>query len=207
MKGIFKKAKALGMLAAGALAASGCVETYNELVDPCWPQRWNCRTREEVNYHLDTQANNGLVLEQTVWNTHFREGSDELTPGGMALLDRLVRRRPQPVKELFLQTAHDVRYLVEKPSDFGPARTDLDARRVKAVETYLAQVRPGVTFQVTVHDPDRVGMSAVESSKAVVDHVNAAAGTMTGGAGGMGGGGSTGGGGRSGGGTSGGSSR
>ncbi len=187
MNGFIRKAKGFGWAALGALAVSGCAETYNELVDPCWPQRWNCRAREEVGYYLDAQANNGLVLEQTVWNHHFREGTDELTPGGMALLDRLVRRRPQPVKELFLQTAHDIRYLAEKPETYGPARADLDGKRKKAVEAYLGQVRPDVTFQITVHDPDRVGMPAVEASRATVDHLGAASGQMSGGGGGGGG--------------------
>lgn len=168
MKGFIRKATFATCLATGLLSAAGCYESYDDLVDPCWPQRYTAIAREEVNAPLATQANNGMVLDQTVWNYHFRTGTDELTPGGLALLDRLARRRPAPVSEVFMQTAHDVTY-GGKPAEFAKERADVDGSRVKAVADYLAAVRPDVSFNVTVHDPNPVGMSGIEAGYAVRD--------------------------------------
>jgi hypothetical protein len=112
MKGRGRKLTIVGSLAAGLVASAGCVGMgCKDLIDPCWPQRYNAQAREEVLGPFATQASNGLVLEQTVWNHHFKEGSDQLLPGGQALLSRLARRRPSPVAQVFVQTAYDLTYV------------------------------------------------------------------------------------------------
>jgi len=182
MNGIRVKALLASCLAACASVA-GCEHyaSYNDLVDPCWPQRYCCMAREEVNAPFGTQAANGLVLDQTVWNYHFVDGSDKLTPMGLGHLDRLARRRPGPVPEIYLQTAQDVRYDVAKPDALMSSRNELDNKRMKAISDYLSAVRADMPFKVAVHNPSPVGMSAVEASIATSAHIGAAVGTINGG--------------------------
>src|SRR6266446_6374697 len=93
------------MLAAGlAGAAAGCVP-YRNMVDPCWPQRYNYTARREVVEAFAPQVQNGHVLDQTIWNYHFDEGSDQLNGMGLAKLDYMVRRRPAPDPSIYLATA------------------------------------------------------------------------------------------------------
>lgn len=182
MNGFIRKAAAVGCCAAGLLTTVGCTQTYNELVDPCWPQRYNAIAREEVSEPLAIQADNGLILEQTMWNYHFRQGTDQLTPGGQALLSRLARRRPAPVPQIFLQTAHepDISYIPGKPEQFATDRTELDQKRIKAVTDYLKAEQPGVSFNVMVHNPTPVGMHSTEASASVRQTQNTAQGVSTG---------------------------
>jgi hypothetical protein len=175
MNGFRPKGWLAAALVAGSAAASGCYDySYNDLVDPCWPQRYNCMARNAVNQPFAIQAGNGLALEQTVWNHHFYTDKDGtptsvLTQAGQAHLDYLVRRRPCPMGDIFLQTAHDHRYLGDRPEQFIADRAELDARRIKAVTDYLAAARPDVPFQVAVHDPAPVGIHGREAARAVAN--------------------------------------
>jgi len=181
MNGFFSKALLAGACAAGLLGGSGCYyRDYWDLVDPCWPAHYNCETRAEVMIPRVTQATNGLVLEQTVWNYHFREGTADLLPAGQLLLDRVARRRPMPVGDIFVQTAHDVDYDVAHPEQMVMKRADLDAKRMKAVETYLAAARPDVSFSLAVHDPSRVSQTGVEAQTSTYIHYRNATGSRTG---------------------------
>src|SRR5262245_29573439 len=165
MKGLITRALA-AVCVAGALAAggSGCC-TYRDLVDPCWPERYESMARQEVYASFAPQVDNGHVLDQTVWNYHFEADpktgvpTDKLTPAGLTVLDRMVRRRPCPDSRVFVQTAHDVAYDPATPDQFANARTDLDGRRVLAVQKYLQAAAGGrpMAFDVTVHDPGEVG--------------------------------------------------
>jgi hypothetical protein len=175
------------MLATFAVAAglSGCCDyCYHDLVDPCYPQRYICQARQQVYAPLAAQANNGLVLEQTLWNHHFvtvKEGDKTktvLSPAGKARLDYLVRRRPGPVPEVFVQTAHDLPFDPEKPQEFASQRMEMDSQRVKAVSDYLAAVRPDVAFRVTVHDPHPVGLQGNEVVNAVTHMQQTSQGAM-----------------------------
>ena len=173
MKGFKAKALLGGVVAAGLFAVTGCCDyEYYDLVDPCWPQRYNCKARHEVNTPLATQAANGQVLEQTVWNHHFVTGPNGeptavLHPAGRAHLDYLVRRRPYPMPEIYLQTAHDLPYDPANPGAFAELREKLDKDRAKAIQDYLSVARADVPFHVTVHDPAPVGISGVEAARAV----------------------------------------
>ena len=169
----------LSYVAAGLVGLSGCVGTYNDVVDPCYPERWNCRARGEVADVLQTQANNGLALEQTLYNHYFAEGSDELLPGGKALLVRLARRRPTPEPAIFVQAANDGDILQSRNLDeIAQKRKDLNERRVKAVSAFLKAIRPDVNFTVAVHDPSPVGMDAIEAARATYDMHMSAIGNM-----------------------------
>jgi len=157
----------VGCLVAGlALLPAGCYGLYHDLVDPCYPERYNCKAREEVTAPRVIQARNGLILEQTLYNTYFAEGSDKLLPNGQALLARLARRRPAPEPEVFIQTAHDLTYTPDKPEQYATARRELNDRRKKAVEEFLRMERPDVPFVVYVHDPGRIGIDSREAATA-----------------------------------------
>src|SRR5947208_164662 len=102
-----------------------------------WPEVYSARARAEVTAPLAAQAQNGLVLDLTVWNYHFLEGSDKLRKSGQLLLDRLARREGDTVVGLYLQTARDVKFDAEHPEQFLGKRSDLNARRLKAISVYL----------------------------------------------------------------------
>ena len=80
MKGFITRAAGL-VAGAAAVAGGGCY--YRDVVDPCWPERYNYVARQEVNAAFAPQVQNGHVLDQTVWNYDFEEGTDRLTAGGL----------------------------------------------------------------------------------------------------------------------------
>ena len=113
MNGVITKrmwAKALLLACGGvSLAGAGCYE-YKELVDPCYPMRYEYMARKEVQAAFAAQVNRGHMLDQTVWNYHFDAGTDRLNAMGLDHLASLARRLPQPDTLLFVQTAQDVTY-------------------------------------------------------------------------------------------------
>src|SRR5262249_1105401 len=143
----------------GLLALVGCYSpgsaTYHDLVDPCYPQRYEAMARHEVNEGMAAQIDNGHVLDQTVWDDHFEAGTDKLTPGGLEPLKILVRRRPQPDPVIFVQAAQDVAYDPAHPEAFVKARAELTGKRVQAVQAFLGAYTAAapVDFHVAVHDP------------------------------------------------------
>ncbi len=132
MKGLIRKAAAALCCVAGA-GGVGCV-TYHDLVDPCYPARYDAEARHEEVASYTPQIANGHVLDQTLWNSDFEAGTDKLTGGGMEHLAYMARRRPQPDPVVYLETAHDVYYDPAKPNDMADKRADLDARRCGGAE-------------------------------------------------------------------------
>jgi len=164
MKGFISKALVTGAVLAGLSCGSGCYyRDYWDIVDPCWPEHYNCDARGEVMTPRVTQATNGLVLEQTVWNHYFETGTADLNKGVQVSLDRMARRRPMPVGDVFVQTAHDVSYDSAHPEQLALQRADLDARRMKAVQAYLAAARPDASFSLAIHDPGTKVLIGVEA--------------------------------------------
>jgi hypothetical protein len=140
----------------------GCLG-YRDLVDPCYPWRYNYMAQKEVNMALAPQVQNGHVLDQTIWNYFFEPGTDRLTPLGLDRLAYLARRRPCPDSNLWLQTAQDLIYDPAAPEKMAEARQDLDKKRCNAAQCFLVQQTAGrpVAFNIVVHDPAEVGLSAV----------------------------------------------
>lgn len=161
MKGFISTTLATVCLAGLAAGAQGA--GFPNLYDPCWPQRYNCTARHEVHACFDPQVANGHILDQTIWNWQFEPGKDTLTPAGLDHLAYLARRRPFPDTKLYLQTAQDIAYDPAAPEKLVGARVDLDHKRIAAIERYLNAQTAGrpLTFEVSVHDPAEVGMSAV----------------------------------------------
>jgi len=155
MKGFVARTVTAVLLAGGIGMLTGCYG-YRDLVDPCYPWRYNWQAQQSVCALRGAQINNGHVLDQTLWNWHFEDGKDTLTRGGMEKLDYLARRRPHPDPCLYLATAHDVRYNQDAEADaFSKGREELNSARIQAIQKYLAAhtAGRGVAFQVYVHDP------------------------------------------------------
>ncbi len=168
MNGFIARALALTCGSALLATAAGCYG-YTDLVDPCWPERYAYEARHEVNGTSEPQIANGHVLDQTVWNWMFEPGSDRLTWGGQDHLAYLIRRRPFPDCQVFLQTAQDLTYDPNAPEKFAQGRSDLDAKRIVAVQKYMTAAAAGrhVDFQVTVIDPSDPGISAIPANVAI----------------------------------------
>jgi hypothetical protein len=161
MKGFVKSLVAsLGL--AGALGGVGCCH-YRDIVDPCYPERYWHSSRQAVHAGIAPQVRNGHVLDQTVWNYHFEEGTAKLNVGGQEHLKYIARRRPMADPMVFVQTAQDVAYSQDKPEEFPVKRLELDQKRVEAVRQFLVANTSGghaPTFEVTVHNPPEVGIAA-----------------------------------------------
>lgn len=157
MNGFISRALALAGLMGGLAAMAGCYH-YDQVVDPCYPERYNAIARQEVCQAFTPQVHNGNVLDQTIWNWHFKPGTDELSNAGREHLLYLIRRRPCPDPTIYLAASQDPADLVYDPADpekFVKDRCDLDAKRQQAIQKYVAAQTAGrhLDFQVVVHDP------------------------------------------------------
>jgi hypothetical protein len=212
MKGLIRYAAILMGCAVGAVGAgcgtlpttcdangcghSGCGPTAQELTgcsnclyDPCYPQRYNNLSTRAVNRAFTPQVINGHVLDQTVWNHHFDPGTDRLTPGGMAVLQYLSRRRPEPDTTIYLATALDLPYDPACPERYCGAKQELDQLRAAAIQKYLAGLNCGrpTDFRVCVHDPADPTISTIPAASAVLQMYARYRGGLATGAGGAGG--------------------
>ena len=168
MKGFILKTLTVVSAGSGLAITVGC-NGYRDIVDPCYPQRYEFVSRQEVGMALAPQVFNGHVLDQTIWNYQFEPGTDKLTPGGMEHLAYLARRRPYPDAMIYLQTAQDIPYDPAAPGRFSELRGKLDASRIQAIQNYLTAETAGrnLVFQVAVHDPAEPGLMAVPVQNAV----------------------------------------
>lgn len=125
------------------------------LYDRCWFARYANLAHRAVNRAMTPQVQNGHVLDQTVWNHMFEQGSDVLNPLGQAHLQYLSRRRPEVDRTVYLASAMDLQYDPACPERYAGARQELDSLRVAAVQKFLVAMNAGrcPDFQVLVHDP------------------------------------------------------
>jgi hypothetical protein len=173
---------------------TGCYG-YHDLVDPCYPARYEAMSRTEFNETIAPQVDNGHLLNQTLWNFYFDVGKDTLTLAGEEKLKDLARVRPAPDTLVWLQTAEDIVYDPGAPNKKVEARTDLDTKRRETVLKFLSAETAGrnLTFQVLVHNPADPDFSANALGRAAASMQTKFGGG--GGAGGAGGGGAPAGGG------------
>jgi hypothetical protein len=182
MKGFITKTVTAVSLSGAALGmVNGCY--YRDIVDPCYPQRYEYAARMEVNQALAPQVRNGHILEQTVWNYEFEPGTARLTAGGMDHLAYLARRRPAPDTAIYLQVAQppDVMFDPKAPDKFAEARAKLDNERVQAIQSYLTAETSGrnLTFTVVLHDPGEVGIPTSTLLRSIVASQAAGQGILT----------------------------
>ena len=165
----FLKATAVAVTAAGGFGSVGCMADgpglqgrYANYVDPCWPQRYNVETRKEVLAPFAAHVENGRVIEQTLFTYHFEPGTDKLNSAGLEKLDYLARRRPAPDPKVFVQTSRDIGYDATAADKYTAQRAELDGKRIRAVQQYLAASLAGrpMSFDVAVIDPSDVLMNA-----------------------------------------------
>ena len=168
MNGFLRKtlsALCLGSGAAAVLGSVGCAG-YRDVVDPCWPERYNLEARQVINQTFDTQAHNGHVLDQTIWNYDFErdekgQPTDRLNALGMDKIGYIVRRRPVPDGKVYLQTANDIFVKAEEIEAMPQKRQELDARRIQTIQRVLAAQMVGrnqpVSWDICVHDASEVG--------------------------------------------------
>jgi len=159
---ISKTVVALGLVS--GMAAGGC--HYRDIVDPCYPDRYEYMARKEVCEAFTPQVQNGHILDQTLWNYHFEPGAATLTMAGQDKLISLIRRRPCPDPTIYLATAQDITYDPASPEKFAEKRCDLDTKRVQEIQKYLTAQTAGrhLAFQVVTHDPAVVDQSGVQMS-------------------------------------------
>jgi hypothetical protein len=159
MNGFISRVTAAACLTGGLGLLAGCYG-YKELVDPCYPWRYNWVAQQEICEPFGIQVNNGHVLDQTIWNSDFEADSPRLTRGGMDHLYILIRRRPHPDSVLYLATAgsdpQDFPYNPDAlPEGFIQHREALNQARIASVQRFLTAETAGrnLNFQVYVHDP------------------------------------------------------
>jgi hypothetical protein len=194
MNGFIGKTATAIFFAGGSMMVAGGCYGYKDLVDPCYPDRYDYAARQNVKQCFGPQVQNGHILDQTIWNYDFEPGTANLTEGGKAHLTYLARRRPVVDTTVFLQVAHDISYDPAAPDKYSAERNELDNKRTKAIQDYLSAETAGrsVAFNIVRHDPAEVGQSAVSVNRSVVGMQAGAQGTLMRGAsgGGAGGGGS-----------------
>lgn len=174
MSQVYSRVAAIGLAAVLVSGSVGCHtlgqrdrdigdgERMARYVDPCWPQRYSYAARQSVLAPFAAQVNNGAIIDQTIWNYHFENESDTLTPGGLQKLDSLVTRRPAPDTLLYLQTSLDIQYDPTNPDAFVETQQELNAKRAEAVQRYLSArtaSRP-MNFEIQVIDPSDPGLPA-----------------------------------------------
>lgn len=175
MKGFIAKLKWSAAYATGGLfLMSGCCPHYNNVVDPCWPERYNSMARKEIDASLAPGVNNGHVLDQTIWSNHFerdpRTGTPtaKLTLGGIDHLIYLTRRRPHPDPTIYLQNAQDVE--MANLEHYVEERNKLNRDRIESIQKFLNAYTDGrqLTFNVVVlHDPLQADQPAIAANPSI----------------------------------------
>lgn len=167
----YRKSAQAALWAAGLVVCGfGCVSTdpttdrpgiqqrYSNLADPAWPERYLYHARREVLAPFAIQANNGHIIDQTIYSYHFEPDTDRLTPGGREKLDVINHRRPHPDPKVYLQTMQDLPYDPQKPDAFIKTREDLNGKRAQAILTYLSaqNVARPINYEVQIIDPGSI---------------------------------------------------
>lgn len=132
------------------------------------PDDYTQAAQHSMHQAFRLQANNGQVLDQTIWNYHFYDDSEELRPAGRAFLDRIAYHYPMRCSGLFLQSAHDITFKSDTAASYFARRQELDALRAKSVAEYLQHVAPGNTLALQIHDKPPVGLPSDESGRAYI---------------------------------------
>jgi hypothetical protein len=181
MNGFIKKTMTLLCMGGSAAIVIGCCDfKLSETYDHCWPDRYNYQADRATLETFGAQVSNGHVLDQTVWWYHFEPGTAILTKAGLDHLAYIARRRPEPDPHVYLQTAQDVVYDAAAPEKFVGERSRLDEDRRQAILRYLSADTAGrpMPFEVAVHDPSAVGISAPPMATTIKGNFDSFKGTM-----------------------------
>ena len=152
MKGFIKQFAAVCCFSAALVTVLGCTH-YREIVDPCWPERYNSMARHSVREMHGAQTAQGHKLEQTLWNVFFEadpktgDGTGILNEAGKDFLRTISRREPAPDFQLWLQYAHDVKDATRR--DVVMEQRKLAIKNFLTVQTKLGN---GDAYHIEVHD-------------------------------------------------------
>ena len=149
MKGFIKQIAAALSFGAALFTMFGCYH-YRNHVDPCWPERYSSIARHNVRAMHIVQADQGHKLDQTIWNSHFVEGTAILNDSGVKHLRYIAQRTPCPDRQLWLQYPHDVKE--DKRVVNG---VHINDRRIATIRAYLDRntlASNGAGYQIDVHD-------------------------------------------------------
>jgi len=171
----------LGLAFGGTTWAGGPPHPLLNCYDPA---PYTEQARAAIVGAFTAQAQNGLVLDMTVWDHHFDVNQPtKLHRTGADAIDRAVRRhvedgRPE-VLHLFMQRAQDRAV----PDDLGQPtavtrRREMDEKRARAIAAYLAYAWPEVPYTLTVYDPRPVGINGEEALQGWLDHRQGARGSI-----------------------------
>jgi hypothetical protein len=193
MKGFISKTLAAVGVLSGLTVGGGCVAN-RDLVDPCWPERYNYAARKEVCAAFTPQVHNGRVIEQSLWSCDFEPKSQYLSAEGREHLKSLLQRRPYPDMTIYLATAQefkDLAYDPANPDKFAERRCELDTLRQQEVQKYLTAQTAGrnLCFHIVIHDPAEVGheLRGIPVNRAVESWYGSFRGNLVGAGGGGGG--------------------
>ena len=129
--------------------------------DPCWPDRYANEAAGRRGGQLPAPGRERPRPRPDVWNTHFETGTDKLNGGrhGQAGPARPPPAAPGPAAVPADGPGHRA---TTRPSrtDYAAKRSELDTKRVAAVQKYLATSLTGrpTTFDIQVHDPAMPGV-------------------------------------------------
>lgn len=161
MNGFIRKTVAGSCLSLSLVLLVGGCYHYRELVDPCWPERYNSMARHGVRDMVNAQADRGHMLQQTIWNWHFEREkndapSDRLNGAGIEVLRRITQTTPAPDFHVHLQNAQDIPYVEGVAAEkLIVQRELLNKRRTDSILRFLStQVTASGSgnYQVAVHD-------------------------------------------------------
>lgn len=144
MKGFIRQAATVTCFGAALFTLLGCYH-YRQVVDPCWPARYNSEARNSIVAMDVAQSDQGHKLDQTIWNHHFEAGTDVLSASGKDHLRYIARRQPYPDHQIWLQFPHDV----------AKNRDVMIAKRKDAIRVFLStQTMEGAggAYQIGIHD-------------------------------------------------------
>lgn len=171
MKGFIKQTAVTFGFGTALFTLLGCYH-YREIVDPCWPERYNAMARHSVREMFNAQADKGHILDHTVWGNDF-EGR-VLKPSGIERLRYMAHREPVPMlMKVYLQNAiipYDAKKSAQEQIN---AREALNRDRIQAIEAFLAtqrsEVRP-TAYEILIHDyvqptyPAEDAINAIDNS-------------------------------------------
>ncbi|MSR32530.1 MAG: hypothetical protein EXR99_13610 [Gemmataceae bacterium] len=166
------------------LAVIGGCFGYRDVVDPYYPKRYQVQARNSVRNLVNTQVENGAILDKTVWDFYFDKGTAELNNMGQTHLKRLAQERPAPCPTVFLQTAQSPPAMVQPANPIAALRDarTLDQKRQETVVKYLNALCEGrecPEFQVVLHDPPEVYGSGLEAAITIPSKTRSVTGTRS----------------------------
>lgn len=169
---VFRSTSLRACLLAGSVSVAGlvagCRSSCPNPAKVYCPDDFTAAARASLNDGLERQAANGALLDQTLWNSHFYEDSEELRPSGRAFLDRVARNYPYSCAGYYLQSAHDLEVDPVEMDAWFQRRDELNALRLKSAAAYLERVAPGNQLVAQVHDRPQPWMPSDESGRAFI---------------------------------------